>query len=31
MPLTPIKWTDEDELAETRRAGGDEQEGARPH
>jgi ATP-dependent Lon protease len=31
-PLTPIEWTDEDELAETRRAsGGEDREGARPH
>jgi ATP-dependent Lon protease len=32
-PLTPVEWTDEDELAETRRAsgGGDDREGARPH
>ncbi|HCK83154.1 MAG TPA: endopeptidase La [Hyphomonadaceae bacterium] len=32
-PLTPISWTDEDELAENRRAagGGDGHEGARPH
>lgn len=32
-PLTPVEWTDADELAETRRAegGGDGQEGARPH
>ena len=31
--LTPVEWTDEDELAETRRAGGesDGKEGARPH
>ncbi len=32
-PLTPIEWSEEDELAETRRAegGGSGQEGARPH
>ena len=31
-PLTPIEWSEEDELAETRRsAGGDDREGARPH
>ncbi|MFZ2029432.1 MAG: endopeptidase La [Vitreimonas sp.] len=31
-PMTPIVWTDEDELAEDRRAaGGEGQEGARPH
>jgi ATP-dependent Lon protease len=32
-PLTPVEWTDEDELAETRRASGEGegQEGARPH
>jgi ATP-dependent Lon protease len=32
-PLTPIEWTDEDELAESRRAlgEGDGREGARPH
>ena len=32
-PLTPIEWSEEDELAETRRAegGGDGAEGARPH
>ncbi|MBX3428924.1 MAG: endopeptidase La [Hyphomonadaceae bacterium] len=32
-PLTPIEWSEEDELAETRRAegGGDGGEGARPH
>jgi ATP-dependent Lon protease len=31
-PLTPIEWTDADELAEDRRAGGgDGREGARPH
>jgi ATP-dependent Lon protease len=31
-PLTPIEWTDEDELAEDRRAhGGDDRESARPH
>jgi ATP-dependent Lon protease len=32
-PLTPVEWTDEDELAETRRAeqGGEGREGARPH
>jgi ATP-dependent Lon protease len=32
-PLTPVEWSEEDELAETRRAegGGDGQEGARPH
>ncbi len=31
-PLTPIVWTEEDELAETRRAqGGEDREGARPH
>ncbi|MGD9981981.1 MAG: endopeptidase La [Hyphomonadaceae bacterium] len=31
-PLTPVEWTDEDELAETRRTGGDgDAEGARPH
>jgi ATP-dependent Lon protease len=32
-PLTPVEWTDEDELAESRRAdgGGDGREGARPH
>jgi ATP-dependent Lon protease len=31
-PLTPVEWTDEDELAEGRRAGGGEdREGARPH
>jgi ATP-dependent Lon protease len=32
-PLTPIQWSEEDELAETRRAEGkdDGQEGARPH
>ncbi|MBX9747962.1 MAG: endopeptidase La [Hyphomonadaceae bacterium] len=31
--LTPVEWTDEDELAETRRAegGGEGREGARPH
>ncbi|MBY0564514.1 MAG: endopeptidase La [Hyphomonadaceae bacterium] len=33
MPLTPVEWTDQDELAESRRGdgGGDEREGARPH
>ncbi len=32
MPLTPIEWSDEDELAEERRASaGDGREGARPH
>jgi ATP-dependent Lon protease len=32
LPLTPIVWTDEDELAEDRRAsGGGDQESARPH
>jgi ATP-dependent Lon protease len=33
MPLTPIEWTDEDELAETRRAegGAEGHEGVRPH
>jgi ATP-dependent Lon protease len=32
-PLKPVEWTDEDELAETRRAegAGEGQEGARPH
>jgi ATP-dependent Lon protease len=31
-PLTPVVWTDEDELAEDRRAaGGEDREGARPH
>jgi len=32
-PLTPVEWTDEDELAEDRRAagGGGDREGARPH
>ncbi|MGD9965376.1 MAG: endopeptidase La [Hyphomonadaceae bacterium] len=31
-PLTPVEWTDEDELAETRRSeGGGENEAARPH
>ncbi|MBI3439916.1 MAG: endopeptidase La [Proteobacteria bacterium] len=31
-PLTPVQWTDEDELAEDRRAAGNEdREGARPH
>ncbi len=32
-PLTPVEWSEEDELAETRRAegGGDGREGARPH
>ncbi|MBS0385534.1 MAG: hypothetical protein JSS00_09315, partial [Proteobacteria bacterium] len=32
-PLTPIEWTDEDELADDRRraSGADEREGARPH
>ncbi|MGE0595510.1 MAG: endopeptidase La [Hyphomonadaceae bacterium] len=31
-PLTPVDWTEEDELAENRRAaGGDDREGARPH
>ena len=32
-PLTPVEWTDEDELAENARANGDKsgQEGARPH
>jgi ATP-dependent Lon protease len=31
-PLTPIDWTEEDELAEIRRtSGGDSGEGARPH
>jgi ATP-dependent Lon protease len=31
-PLTPVEWSDEDELAETKRAaGGDDREGARPH
>ncbi|MEZ5996861.1 MAG: endopeptidase La [Hyphomonadaceae bacterium] len=32
-PLTPVEWTDEDELAETRRndGAGDSQEGVRPH
>jgi len=31
-PMTPVVWTDEDELAEDRRAsGGEGQEGARPH
>jgi ATP-dependent Lon protease len=32
-PLTPIEWSEEDELAETRRAegGSDGAEGARPH
>ncbi len=32
-PLTPIEWTDEDELADDRRraSGTDEREGARPH
>ena len=32
-PLTPVEWSEEDELAETRRAGGEGegQEGARPH
>ncbi|MFN3463357.1 MAG: endopeptidase La [Terricaulis sp.] len=32
-PLTPIEWSEEDELAETRRAegGGDGGEGVRPH
>ncbi|MGH6951014.1 MAG: endopeptidase La [Vitreimonas sp.] len=32
-PLKAVEWTDEDELAETRRAesGGEGQEGARPH
>ncbi len=31
-PLTPVVWTDEDELAEDRRASGtDDREGARPH
>ena len=32
-PLTPIEWSEEEELAETRRAegGGDGVEGARPH
>jgi len=30
--MTPVVWTDEDELAEDRRAsGGEGQEGARPH
>jgi ATP-dependent Lon protease len=32
-PLKPVEWTDEDELAETRRAesAAESQEGARPH
>jgi len=31
-PLTPIEWSEEDELAETRRGeGGSDAEGARPH
>ncbi len=30
-PLTPIEWTDEDELAEDRRASRDGREEARPH
>jgi ATP-dependent Lon protease len=32
-PLTPVEWSEEDELAETRRndGGGDGREGARPH
>jgi ATP-dependent Lon protease len=31
-PLTPVEWTDEDELAENRRIdGGGEREGVRPH
>jgi ATP-dependent Lon protease len=30
-PLTPIEWTDEDELAETRRGEGGEGREARPH
>jgi ATP-dependent Lon protease len=32
-PLTPVEWTDEDELAEDRRSGGgtDDREGVRPH
>jgi ATP-dependent Lon protease len=31
-PLTPIEWTDEDEVAEDRRAAGaEDREGARPH
>ena len=30
-PLTPIEWTDEDELAETRRSEGGEGREARPH
>jgi len=30
-PLTPIEWTDEDELAETRRVEGGEGREARPH
>ena len=32
-PLTPVEWSEEDELAETRRneGGGEGREGARPH
>src|SRR5262249_41039020 len=31
-PLTAVEWSEEDELAEGRRAGGgDDREGARPH
>jgi ATP-dependent Lon protease len=33
LPLKPVEWSEEDELAETRRAegGGEDREGARPH
>jgi ATP-dependent Lon protease len=31
-PLTPVEWTDEDELAENRKTdGGTDLEGVRPH
>jgi hypothetical protein len=32
-PVTPVEWSEEDELAETRRndGAGDGREGARPH
>jgi ATP-dependent Lon protease len=33
LPLSPVEWTDEDELADNRRleGGGENREGARPH
>jgi ATP-dependent Lon protease len=33
LPLTPVEWSDEDELAESRRGsgGGEDHQGARPH